>query len=206
MPIADSIEALGYIRILSSAHDPQLQFAALTAVGVHASQVFTDYTPATGAQRPALTRLLAQIQPGDTLVTWRLDRIGQSPSRLIRLIIDRGVKGVWFTSITEAIDTTPPEGHPQLRMFVALAACEHHLRCEYTAVGLAAARAQGRTGGRPTVRTAKKRAIARHMLAAGKPKAVIATAIGVSRSTLYAHLHDLGTESRESRGRNDPAN
>lgn len=93
-----------------------------------------------------------------------------------------------FASLTEAIDTTTPAGRLMLGVLASLAAFERDLLRERTLAGLAAARARGRVGGRPPKMTPEKLAVARQMLAAGKPKAVIAATIGVSRPTLYDHL------------------
>lgn len=179
------------MRVANPDRDPQLQISALTAFGVDPRRIFVDYSAATAAAGSELARLLDQLQCGDALVVWRLDRLCGSLSRLLRIVADLGAQGVGFVSITEAVDNTPPAGRGQLRMISALAAFERDLRRERATASLAAAKALGRAPGRPTVMKGDKIAVAKRMLADGSPKAVIAKTIGVSRPTLYAHLPDF---------------
>ncbi len=136
--------------------------------------------------RPALEDLLEQLRPGDTVVVWRLDRLGRSLRHLIEIVADLERRGVAFLSLTEQIDTFTPGGKLVFHLFGALAEFERDLIRERTMAGLAAARARGRTGGRPTVWTPEKRAAAKAMHEAGEHDvATIARALGVSRASVY---------------------
>lgn len=177
---------LGYARVSTLEQDPQLQLDAL--VDALVDEVFVDHASGVLAERPELARLMGRLRPGDTLVVWRLDRLGRSTSHLLQTVSELGERGIGFHSLTEAIDTTTSAGRLLFGILASLAAFERDLIRERTMAGLAAARAQGRVGGRPSSMTPDKLAIARQMLAEGKPKTVIAQTIGVSRPTLYAHL------------------
>ena len=180
---------LGYARVSTLEQDPALQHDALKAAGVQ--RVFTDQASGALTERPQLTAVLEQLRPGDTLVVWRLDRLGRSTSHLIQTVTALEQRGIGFASLTEAIDTTTPGGRLLFGVLASLAAFERDLIRERTMAGLAAARARGRVGGRPSTMTPDKLDIARRMLAEGRPKSTIATTIGVSRATLYAHLGRL---------------
>lgn len=180
---------LGYARVSTLEQDPALQHDALTAAGV--KRIFTDRASGVLAERPQLAAVLEQLRPGDTLVVWRLDRLGRSTSHLVQTVTALEARGVGFASVTEAIDTTTPAGRLMFGVLACLAAFERDLIRERTLAGLEAARARGRIGGRPTSMTADKLAIATRMLKEGRPKSTIAATIGVSRATLYTHLNRL---------------
>ena len=177
---------LGYARVSTMEQDPALQHNALQEAGV--ARIFTDHASGALVDRPQLTAVLEQLRPGDTLVVWRLDRLGRSTSHLIQTVTALEARGVGFTSLTEAIDTTTPAGRLLFGVLASLAAFERDLIRERTMAGLAAARARGKVGGRPSLMTPDKLAVAARMLAEGRPKSVIAATIGVSRGTLYSHL------------------
>lgn len=183
---------LGYARVSTLEQDPALQHDALKAAGVE--RIFTDQASGALTERPQLNALLEQLRPGDTLVVWRLDRLGRSTSHLIQTVTALEERGVGFASLTESIDTTTPAGRLLFGVLASLAAFERDLIRERTLAGLAAARARGRVGGRPTKMTPDKLAVARRMLAEGRPKTTIATTIGVSRATLYSQLARSGNE------------
>jgi len=192
---------LGYVRVATPTHDPQPQIAALTAYGVDPRRIFLDRAAASSGDRPELARLLDQLKPGDALVVWRLDRLGRSITHLVHFITDIGSRGIGIISLTEEIDTRPPAGRPQLHIFALLDALQRDLLRERTAVGLAAARACGRKGGRPSVMTIDKIEAVRQMLIQGRSKQAIAQAISVSRPTLYRHLRTMNntTPNRDQR-------
>lgn len=132
-----------------------------------------------------------QLRPGDTVVVWRLDRLGRSLRHLIDTIQDFEGHGVAFLSLTERIDTSTPGGKLVFHVFAALAEFERDLIRERTMAGLQAARTRGRTGGRPTVWTTEKLKVARDMYDSRQHDvAAIARVIGVSRASVYRALND----------------
>jgi len=139
--------------------------------------------------RPALDDLLEQARPSDTVVVWRLDRLGRSLRYLIQTVEGLEARGVAFVSLTEQIDTSTPGGRLIFHVFGALAEFERDLIRERTLAGLAAARARGRVGGRPTVWTPAKLSTAKAMHASGDYDiSSIAKVLGVSRASVYRAL------------------
>jgi DNA invertase Pin-like site-specific DNA recombinase len=178
---------IGYARVSTLEQDESLQLDALKAAGC--DKVFTDKASGKLTERPALDALLEQLRQGDTVVVWRLDRLGRSLRHLIDVVAELDTRGVGFRSLTEAIDTTTPGGKLIFHIFGALAEFERSLIIERTQAGLAAARARGRVGGRPTVWTAAKLDAARRMYASGQHDvAAIARTLGVSRASVYRGL------------------
>ncbi len=136
--------------------------------------------------------MLGHLRPSDTVVIWRLDRLGRSLRHLIDLVADLEQRGVGFRSLTESIDTSTPGGKLIFHVFGALAEFEQELIRERTQAGLAAARARGRVGGRPTVWTPEKLQTARAMHDSGEHDvSSIARALGVSRASVYRGLGSL---------------
>nr|WP_270889918.1 recombinase family protein [Pedococcus sp. 5OH_020] len=151
--------------------------------------MFVDQASGRLEQRPALDALLAHMRPRDTVVVWRLDRLGRSLRHLVDTVQKLEVQGVALRSLTENMDTSTPGGRLIFHVFGALAEFERDLIRERTTAGLAAARARGRTGGRPTVWTSEKLAAARTMYESGQHDgATIARVVGVSRASLYRAL------------------
>jgi DNA invertase Pin-like site-specific DNA recombinase len=181
---------LGYARISTGDQHPDLQVDALKAAGCY--RVFVDTASGALAARPALNQLLDQLRPGDTLVVWKLDRLGRSLRHLVDTIAALADRGVGFRSLQEQVDTTTPGGKLVFHIFAALAEFERDLIQERTSAGLAAARARGRTGGRPALMTEPKIRLAREMYASKQyTVAAIASALGVSRASIYRHLGAL---------------
>jgi DNA invertase Pin-like site-specific DNA recombinase len=178
---------LGYARVSTTEQNAHLQTDALTSAGC--VKVWTDTASGTLDHRPKLDQLLDQLLPGDTLVVWRLDRLGRNLRHLIATVTDLSARQVGFRSLTEGIDTTTPAGRLVFHIFGALAEFEAALTRERTTAGLNAARARGRTGGRPPTMTPDKLAVAQKMYDSRQHTLnAIANTIGVSRSTLYRHL------------------
>ncbi|WP_299038033.1 recombinase family protein [uncultured Pseudokineococcus sp.] len=176
--------ALGYARVSTTAQDPSLQTDALTAAGC--AQVWTDVASGGRDDRPELARLLERLLPGDTLVVWRLDRLGRSLPHLLATITELEGRGVGFRSLTESIDTTTAGGRLIFSIFGALADFERQLIRDRTLAGLEAARVRGSVGGRPTVMTPARVEAARALLARpGATVTSVAKDLGVSRATLY---------------------
>jgi len=190
-------ELLGYARVSTTDQDASLQLDALNAAGCY--RVWVDTLSGSLEHRPELTKLLDQLRPGDTLVVWRLDRLGRSIRHLIDQLQTLGERGVGFRSLQETIDTTSPGGGLVFHVFAALAEFERDLIRERTHAGLAAARARGRTGGRPPrlsadqVRTARRLYEQQDMTVAQ-----IGDVLGVSRTTVYRALR---RESEQVAGR-----
>jgi DNA invertase Pin-like site-specific DNA recombinase len=178
---------LGYARVSTTDQDASLQVDALKAAGCY--RVFVDTISGALQTRPELDKLLDQIRPGDTLVVWRLDRLGRSIRHLIDQLHSLEEKKVGFRSLQETIDTTSSGGRLIFHVFAALAEFERDLIKERTHAGLTAARARGRTGGRPPrltpdqVQTAKRLYDQRDMTVEQ-----IGNVLGVSRTTIYRTL------------------
>jgi Resolvase, N terminal domain/Helix-turn-helix domain of resolvase len=151
--------------------------------GVHRDRQRRPHRP------PALEQLLDQLRPGDTLVVWKLDRLGRSLRHLVDTVTGLAEGGIGFRSLQEAIDTTTPGGKLVFHVFAALAEFERDLIRERTRAGLAAARARGRRGGRPSVLSGHKLQVAQEMYASGQYSvSAIAKTLGVSRASIYRHL------------------
>jgi DNA invertase Pin-like site-specific DNA recombinase len=179
---------IGYARVSTLEQDEALQHDALTAAGCQ--KVFVDKASGKLEHRPALDAMLDQLRPGDSVTVWRLDRLGRSLRHLIDVVADLEARGVAFRSLMESIDTSTPGGKLTFHLFGALAEFERDLIRESTMAGLAAARARGRTGGRPTVWTPAKLKVARSMYAGGDHDvATIARVVGVSRASVYRALN-----------------
>ena len=177
---------IGYARVSTAEQNPLLQVDALTAAGC--VRIFTDTASGALRQRPQLDAALDYVRAGDTLVVWRLDRLGRSLNHLVATVAALTERGVGMASLREAIDTTTAPGRLVLHVFGSLAEFERALIVERTQAGLAAARAQGRTGGRPPLLSAEKLAAAHRLHAGGDSVTSIARTLGVSRATLYRHL------------------
>ena len=178
---------IGYARVSTDDQNASLQEDALKKAGC--IRTFTDHASGSKASRPELDRMLDQLRPVDVVVVWRLDRLGRSLKNLIELVADLDEKGVGFRSLTESIDTTTNGGRLIFHIFASLAEFERDLIRERTMAGLAAARARGRVGGRPTVMNAKKIEKARKLYDSRQHTvADIADMLNVSVATIYRHL------------------
>jgi DNA invertase Pin-like site-specific DNA recombinase len=178
---------LGYARVSTTDQNPDLQLDALKSASCF--RVFVDRASGALDERQELTKALDQLRPGDTLVVWKLDRLGRSLRHLIDTVAELQRRGVGFRSLQENIDTTTPGGKLVFHLFGALAEFERDIIRERTNAGLAAARARGRAGGRPLRMTLQKVAIARQMYETHEHTvAVIARTLGVSRTSVYRHL------------------
>jgi len=174
-------------RVYTGDQDAQLQHDALTAAGCY--RIFTDTSFGALQSRPELDKLLDQLRPGDTLVVWRLDRLGRSIRHLIDHLSELQDRGIEFRSLQENIDTTTSGGRLVFHIFASLAEFERDLIRERTNAGLAAVRARGRTGGRPRLLTKEKLATARNLYnQQDMTVAQIGDILGVSRSTIYRAL------------------
>jgi DNA invertase Pin-like site-specific DNA recombinase len=175
---------LGYARVSTDDQTPALQTDALRTAGC--GKVYTDKGVSGAAtKRPQLDRCLKALKAGDVLVVWKLDRLGRNLGHLITTIDALHARGVGFQSLSEAIDTTTPQGKLMLHMLGALAEFERALIAERTTAGLAAARRRGVKFGRKPKLTPQQIEHARELREAGRPVPEIAELLGVHRVTLY---------------------
>lgn len=180
---------IGYARVSTGDQDLNLQVDDLEAA--ECALVFTDKGSGAKGDRPGLEKCLSALQPGDSLVVWRLDRLGRSMQHLVSVITDLKERNVGFKSLRDgAIDTTTASGELVFNIFAALAQFERELIRERTRAGLSAARARGRMGGRkpvspldPKVRMAKRM---------HKDQSLsideICSTLRISRATFYRYL------------------
>lgn len=178
---------IGYARVSTCDQSLALQQDALTAAGCE--KIFTDTVSGATTDRDGLSSALSHLRPGDTVVVWRLDRLGRSLRHLIDTVTALEARAIGFKSLTESIDTTTTSGKLVFHIFSALAEFERAVIRDRTRAGLAAARARGRRGGRPPALDDKQIALARRMH--DDPATTVADicrAVGVSRATLYRHL------------------
>src|SRR5919109_200831 len=175
---------IGYARVSTQDQTLNLQRDALEKIGC--KKIFTDTASGAKAERNGLDEALEYVREGDTLVVWRLDRLGRSLKHLIETITELNNRKIGFKSITENIDTTTSGGKLVFHIFGALAEFERDIIRERTQAGLTAARARGRKGGRPKSLTGKKTAHAQALYTAGTSSiADICQTLGISRATLY---------------------
>lgn len=176
---------IGYARVSTDDQHMHLQRDALEAAGCE--KVFTDTASGAKAARPGLAEALAFARKGDVLVVWRLDRLGRSLPDLVRIVGELEQAGVGFESVTERIETNTAAGRLVFHVFAALAEFERNITRERTLAGLAAARARGRSGGRPGITTEKLAAL-KALAADPKNKpGEICQALGISRATFYKY-------------------
>ncbi len=190
---------VGYTRVSTLEQTLDLQRDALTAAGC--SRIYTDTISGAKTERVGLAQTLSFLRASDTLVVWRLDRLGHSLTHLIETASALQARGVGFKSLTESIDTTTSSGKLIFHVFGALAEFERDLIRERTLAGLHAARARGRHGGRPRLLgSAKKMAMVRAMYADKTNNvADICQALHISRATLYRYLKiDLDDQAARS--------
>ena len=178
---------IGYARVSTHDQTLNLQLDALKKSGCE--KIFTDPASGSQAERKGLEDALAFARPGDTIVVWRLDRLGRSLKHLIETITRLAERQIGLKSLTEQIDTTTSGGKLIFHVFGALAEFERDIIKERTQAGLLAARARGKVGGRPRALAAKEIAIAK-ALYADPDKSIkdICQALRISKMTLYRYV------------------
>jgi DNA invertase Pin-like site-specific DNA recombinase len=156
---------IGYARVSTNEQNLDLQRDALLKAGVASKDIYTDKISGTKSDRPGLAQALSHLRKDDTLIVWRLDRLGRSLKHLIETITALEQQGIAFKSVTENIDTSSATGQLVFHIFGALAQFERQLIRERTNAGLTAARTRGRKGGRPksTLSDKKKLQLAKQM-------------------------------------------
>jgi DNA invertase Pin-like site-specific DNA recombinase len=177
---------IGYSRVSTQEQTLNLQKDALHNAGCN--KIFTDTASGAKTERKGLEEALNYVRKGDTLVVWRLDRLGRSLPHLITTMTDLEERGIGFKSLTENIDTTTSGGKLIFHIFGALAEFERNLIRERTQAGLTAARARGKRGGRPKALTMKQLSIARDLYEKQHPIQEILHTLKISRATLYRAL------------------
>lgn len=182
---------VGYARVSTDDQDLTLQMDSLVGLGVNQDDIFTDKVSGAKTERPGLSACMAKLQQGDTLVVWRLDRLGRSMHHLVELIGELRERGVGFRSVSDGlIDTTSPSGELIFHMFSALAQFERRLIQERTKAGIASARARGRYGGRPPVELEEAKVRAARKLHDDHTLNIedICSTLHISRSTYYRYV------------------
>jgi DNA invertase Pin-like site-specific DNA recombinase len=177
---------IGYARVSTDDQNLRLQLDALEKTGCE--KIFTDKASGTKLDRVGLAEALAFVREGDSLVVWKLDRLGRSMKGLVDLAAALGAAKVDLRSLTDGIDTKGAAGRFFFNIMAALAVMERDLIQERTMAGLAAAKRAGKVGGRKPVMTPAKLDAARGLLDAGKAPKEVASTVGVSLATLYRHL------------------
>ena len=175
---------IGYARVSTDEQTTDPQIDALRGHGCET--IYSENASGKNTDRHELENCLKALRAGDTLTVWRLDRLGRSLADLIRIVNDLEARGIGFASVTENIDTTTTAGKLVFHVFAALAEFERNLIRERTMAGLKAARARGKSSGRPPKLTGKDLAMAKSLMSDRSNKVDdIAERFGVSRSTLY---------------------
>lgn len=190
-PIGGGGALIGYARVSTKGQILDRQIRALQDAGCQ--KVFSDKKSGKNVEREELSRCLDYMRPGDTLVVPSLDRLGRSLQDLIQVVTGLRKRGIGFRSLHEALDTTTPGGRLVFHVFAALAEFIRELIVDGTNEGLAAARARGQRLGRPPAMNAEQIRQARAMLTRPEESvSSIARLLGVSRSTLYKHVPEIG--------------
>jgi DNA invertase Pin-like site-specific DNA recombinase len=181
---------IGYARVSTQDQNLDLQTEALTKAGC--KRIFNDKISGSRAERPGLTKALEMLREGDTLIVWKLDRLGRSVKNLVDLVGELHKQGIQFKSLTDAIDTGTPSGRFFFHVMASLAEMERELTVERTRAGLEVARQLGRKGGRKRQMTDSKIESAKKLLASGIPPRDVATNLGISVPTLYRWIPASG--------------
>ena len=189
---------VGYMRVSKAdgSQSTDLQRDALLIAGVDPDNLYEDHASGKKDDRPHLAACLKALRKGDTLLVWKLDRLGRDLRHLVNTVHDLTDRGIGLKVLTgegAAIDTTTASGKLVFGIFAALAEFERALISERTVAGLAAARARGRTGGRPFKMTPAKIRLA--MAAMGQKETKVGALckeLGVTRQTLYRHVSPSG--------------
>ncbi|MGZ0712606.1 recombinase family protein (plasmid) [Coraliomargarita sp. W4R53] len=189
---------VGYMRVSKAdgSQNTDLQRDALVVAGIDPDALYEDHASGKKDDRPQLAACVKALREGDTLVVWKLDRLGRDLRHLVNIVHDLTQRGIGLKVLAgegSAIDTSTSSGKLVFGIFAALAEFERELIRERTLAGLAASRARGRRGGRPYKMTAAKIRLA--MASMGQPDTTVGDLckeLGVSRQTLYRHVSPTG--------------
>ncbi len=185
---------IGYARVSTKDQNLDLQLQALANVGC--DRVFSDKMSGSQKVRKGLEEALSHLRSGDTLVVWKLDRLGRTAKQLIDLVSELESKGTNFKSITNGIDTTTSTGRFFFHIMASLAQMERELISERTKAGLAAGKRLGRLGGRRRVMTEGKIRSAKKLLKSGQLPREVAEDLGISLATLYRWIPEAASLAR----------
>ncbi|KQQ52489.1 recombinase family protein [Plantibacter sp. Leaf314] len=194
---------IGYTRVSTAGQGAQLQLDALIDAGVQKRDVFADVTSGskTAIERPGMTKLLEYAEAGDTVIVWRIDRLGRSLIDVLNTVELLRGRGVHVRSLSDGIDPATSTGRLMLHMLATLAEYERELIVERVNAGIAAARESGTRFGRPPVNPdviAEKLAIVAEARSRGRTAAEAASLVGWSRATLYRHQVGFRNETAHS--------
>ena len=180
---------IGYARVSTQDQNLDHQIDALIKAGCERSNIFTDKVSGAKSSRPGLDQALSHLRAGDTLVVYKLDRLGRSVPHLVETVTSLQQRGIEFKSLTEQIDTSTSGGKLVFHTMAAVAEFIRDSIRERTQAGLQAARARGKTGGRAKALTEKQVEMLRH-LAADKDRSIkdICQTLGISRRTFYRYV------------------
>lgn len=184
----------GYARVSKHDQTLSLQLDALNKNGC--DEIITDEISGALANRPGLSEILSKLRKGDSLVVWKLDRLGRHVKNLIDLTLDLEKRRVHLTSLTEGINTETPMGKFFFHLMASLAQMERDVTIERTKAGLDSARSRGRVGGRRRKMTGSKLDSARQLLASGTPPKDVAKNLGISVPTLYRWIPAKGSNHK----------
>ncbi|HAT3977609.1 TPA: recombinase family protein [Legionella pneumophila] len=189
---------IGYARVSKSdgSQTTDLQSDALLTAGVKQEYIYQDYASGKKEDRPGLQNCLKALREGDTLIVWKLDRLGRDLRHLINIVHDLTSRNIGLKVLTghgAAIDTTTPAGKLVFGIFAALAEFEREMIKERTIAGMQAARARGRKGGRPYKMTAAKLRLAMAAMGNAETKiGILCEELGITKQTLYRHVSPKG--------------
>ena len=193
-------QLIGYARVSTADQNPELQLDELKEVGC--PRVFKETATGAKTDRPQLEKCLDHLRDGDTLVVWKLDRLGRSLKHLIATIHDLQERGVAFRSLKENIDTRTPSGKLIFHIFGSLSEFERDLIRERTAAGIRAARARGRKGGRPKLLSPEKAKLAQQLYDSREHQIDdILKILGIGRTTFYQYIVTDNRKEEEQLGR-----
>lgn len=180
---------VGYARVSTDTQDEARQLAALADAGVSRHATYADHAQS-GAKRsrPEFDGMLANLQPGDVVVVAELDRLGRDAGHVITTIADLRAQGIHVRALADGVDSTTDMGEAMMGFLAIFAQMERRFIQRRTKSGLAAAREQGRVGGRPRALDTKKAALAVRLVEEGEPVKSVAATLGVSAPTIYRYI------------------
>lgn len=185
---------IGYARVSTDDQTLDLQIDALQSAGCE--RIYREHASGRSADRPELKQCLHALREGDTLVVWRLDRLGRSMKDLINTVTKLEADGVAFCSVTENLDTSTPTGKFIFHVFASLAEFERNVIRERTNAGLKSARARGRVGGRPSKLSDEDKDMICQLMSDNNNSPIrIAKRFKVSKSTVYKTVRDKAVQS-----------